>query len=245
MQKRDRQSTITTTTLQLPSSSDYQENLDRLIESIETNRDSKIIIAPEVYLTAYDYPNLERAALFSAKAIEILREVISEQILAITMILKDGDEFVNRAIVIYNHQIVHSQNKVKLFKLGDEHRYLKAGSESEIVPFEVDGIKFALLICFELRFKELWRQIEGADIVLIPARWGLPRKRHLEILSSALAVMNQCFVLLSNSSDSDMASSSAIITPNGDITQDDSSEIIKNDIDMREIRKIRRYIVIK
>jgi len=237
--------TITTTVLQLPSSSDYQENLDRLIELIEANRDSKIVIVPEVYLTAYDYPNIERAAIFSAQAIELLKEMISDQIVTITVILKEGGEFVNTAIVIHNHQIVHSQNKAKLFKLGDEHKYLKAGDESEIVPFEVDGIRFATLICFELRFKELWRQIEDADIVLVPARWGLPRKRHLEILSSALAVMNQCFVLLSNSSDSDMASSSAIITPNGDVVRDDSSEVIKNDIDMREITKIRRYIVMK
>jgi len=234
-----------TTVLQLPSSSDYQKNLDRLIELIEGSRESKIVIAPEVYLTAYDYLNIESAAIFSAQAIEILKEMISDQIVIFTAILKDGDEFVNTAIVMHNHQIVHSQNKAKLFKLGDEHKYLRAGSESEIVPFEVDGIKFALLICFELRFKELWKQIEGVDIVLIPARWGLPRKRHLEILSSALAVMNQCFVLLSNSSDSDMASSSAIITPNGDIVRDDSSEVIKNSIDMREITKIRRYIVMK
>ena len=234
---------ITTTTLQLASSSDYQENLDRLIELIEANRDSKIIVVPEVYLTAYDYAHIEDAALFSAQAIEILREMISEQIVAITVILKDGDEYVNRAVVIHEHQIAHSQEKAKLFRLGDEHKYLRAGSESEIVPFEVDGIKFALLICFELRFKELWREIEGVDIVLVPARWGLPRKRHLEILSNALAVMNQCFVVVSNSSDSDMASSSAIITPDGVATRDDSSEVITNSINMSEIRKIRRYIV--
>jgi len=236
---------IRATVLQLPSSSKYQKNLDRLINLIESNKESKIVIAPEVYLTAYDYPNIESAAIFSAQAIEILKEMISDQIVIFTAILKDGDEFVNTAIVIHNHQIVHSQNKAKLFKLGDEHKYLRAGSESEIVPFEIDGIKFALLICFELRFKKLWKQIEGVDIVLIPARWGLPRKRHLEILSSALAVMNQCFVLLSNSSDSDMASSSAIITPNGDISQNDTSKVINIDMNMSEIKKIRRYIVMK
>ncbi len=235
----------TVATLQLPSSSNYQENLDKLIEVIESSRDSNIIIVPEVYLTAYDYPHMEEAALFSTQAVEMLKEIISEQIVTITVILKDGDEFVNRAIVIHNHQIVHSQDKAKLFKLGDEHRYLKAASKSEIVPFEVDGIKFAILICFELRFKDLWEQIEGADIVLVPARWGLPRKRHLEILSNALAVMNQCFVIVSNSSDSDMASSSAIITPDGIAMRDDSIELIKSTIDMREIRKIRRYIVMK
>ena len=94
-----------------------------------------------------------------------------------------------------------------------------------------------------MRFKDLWKQIEGADIVLVPARWGLPRKKHLEILSTALAVMNQCYVVLSNSSDTDMASSSAIISPNGDSVIDDKKEAIEGVIDFREIKKIRRYIV--
>ncbi len=85
--------------------------------------------------------------------------------------------------------------------------------------------------------------MEGADIVLVPARWGLPRKKHLEILSQALAVMNQCYVLLSNSSDADMASSSAIISPQGDVIRDDSKENLEGVVDFREIKKMRRYIV--
>lgn len=229
--------------LQLPSSRDYQENLAKLLELIESHEESDIIITPEVCLTAYDYPNISQAADFGAKALEILTKSIDKQILIITLILRDKDHFVNQAIVIHKNQIVHKQNKVKLFKLGDEHRYLKAGEIEEIKPFEIDGVKYALLICFELRFKALWKQIEGVDIVLIPARWGLARKNHLEILSKALAVMNQCFVMVSNSSDSDMASSCAIISPNGETTQDDMSESIIADIDLSEIKKIRRYIV--
>ena len=81
------------------------------------------------------------------------------------------------------------------------------------------------------------------DIVLIPARWGLLRKKHLEILASALAVMNQCYVLLSNSSDDDMASSSSIIPPNGNILLDDLKEVVEGTVDFREIKKMRRYIV--
>jgi predicted amidohydrolase len=157
--------------------------------------------------------------------------------------LEENGSFVNQAVVIHKHKIVYKQNKVKLFKLGDEDLYLHAGKKKKVVPFEIEGIKYAIIICFELRFKDLWKQIEGVDIVIIPARWGLARKRHLEILSSALAVMNQCYVLLSNSSNGDMASSSAIISPNGNVIRDDSKEIIDGIVDFREIKKMRRYIV--
>ena len=229
--------------LNLPSAKRYQENLDRLLEVLRTADDKQIVVAPEVYLTAYDYEHLSTAAMFSAKALKILKQEVGEQILVLTLILEEGDGFVNQAVVIHKHKVVYKQNKVKLFKLGDEDLYFHAGKKKKIMPFEIDGVKYAVLICFELRFKELWRQIEGVDVVLIPSRWGLLRKQHLEILSSALAVMNQCYVLLSNSSDEDMASSSAIISPYGDRVKDDDAEIIEGVVDFREIKKMRRYIV--
>jgi predicted amidohydrolase len=229
--------------LQLPSEKRYQNNLDKLLGYIHDNRDKKIIVAPEVFLTAYDYEHLATAAKFSAMALKLLKKEIDDQILVLTLLLEEGEEYYNQAVVIHRHKVVHRQEKVKLFKLGDEDLYLSAGKKKRIKPFEIDGVKYALLICFELRFKDLWKQIEGADVVFVPARWGLPRKRHLEILSQALAVMNQCYVIVANSSDSDMASSSAIISPNGDVIMDDSKELIEGTVDFREIKKMRRYIV--
>lgn len=229
--------------LQLPSEKEYQKNLDKLLFLIGQHDDKAVIVAPEVYLTAYDYEHIEAAASFSAKALDILKEAIGDQVLALTLMLKEGDGYVNRAVVIHNHTIIHQQEKVKLFKLGDEDRYLEAGKQEDVRPFEIDGVKYALIICFELRFKELWKQIEGVDVVLVPSRWGLPRKSHLEILPRALAVMNQCYVVVSNSSDADMASSSAIISPNGEVIQHDGSETIEGVVDFGEIKKMRRYIV--
>jgi len=229
--------------LQMPSKKRYQTNLDKLLHYIHVNRDKKIIVAPEVFLTAYDYEHLTTAAKFSAMALKLLKKEIDEQILVLTLLLQEGEVFYNQAVVIHRHKVVHRQEKVKLFKLGDEDLYLTEGKKKRIRPFEIDGVKYALLICFELRFKDLWKQIEGADVVFVPARWGLPRKRHLEILSQALAVMNQCYVIVANSSDPDMASSSAIISPNGHVIMDDGKEVLEGVIDFREIKKIRRYIV--
>ncbi len=229
--------------LQLPSKKRYQKNLDKLLELLKIHKDKQIIVAPEVYLTAYDYEHLLTAAKFSAKALKILKQEVDDQIVVFTLILEEGEHFVNQAVVIHKHKIVYRQDKVKLFKLGDEDLYFVAGKKKNIKPFEIEGVTYALLICFEMRFKDLWKQIEGADIVLIPARWGRPRKKHLEILSQALAVMNQCYVLLANSSDEDMASSSAIIAPNGNVIMDDKKEDITGVIDFREIKKMRRYIV--
>ena len=231
-----------TAALQLANKKEYRKNLDELISYINTLPKDALIVAPEVCLTDYDYDNIEKAANFSKLAINELLELIDNQILVFTTILKERDSYVNKAVVIHKHKIVHSQNKHKLFKLGNEHLYLKAGSGEDIKIFEINGVKYGLLICFELRYKELWQKLENADIILAPSQWGLPRKRHLEIISNALAVVNQCYVVVANSSKADMASSSAIYAPMGGKTIDDASSVIKSDIDLKQVKFMRRYI---
>jgi len=235
--------TLEVVTLQLPSHLRYQENLDTLLLHLENYQDKHIVVAPEVFLTGLDYEHMTTAAKFSANALKTLKKEVDEQIVILTLILEDGDDFVNQAVVIHKHKIIHKQEKLKLFKLGDEDLYFKAGKKKKIKPFEIEGVRYAILICFELRFKDLWKQVEGADVVIVPARWGRPRKKHLEILSSALAVMNQCYVIVSNSSNIEMASSSAIISPTGEVIMEDKQEAIEGTIDFREIKKMRRYIV--
>ncbi len=235
--------TLEVVALQLPTYKRYQENLDTLVAQLHAHQGNEIILAPEVFLTGFDYEHMTTAAKFSANALKTLKKEVNEQVLVLTLILENGDDFVNQAVVIHKHKIVYQQNKVKLFKLADEDLYFSAGKKKSIQPFEIEGVKYALLICFELRFKTLWQQVEGVDVVLVPSRWGRPRKTHLEVLSRALAVMNQSYVVVSNSSDEDMASSSAIISPTGDVTMDDTLEAVEGQIDFREIKKMRRYIV--
>ena len=228
-------------TLQPKTLPNYKENLNHLITYIQNSK-SELIVAPELYLTNFDYEHFEEVAKFYSFALEKLLMVVDKKILVLTLTKKSGSNFFNEAIVIYNHQVIHRQSKYKLFKLGNEERYFTAGEQKSIVPFEIEGVKYAILICFELRFKELWKQIEGADVVLIPARWGLSRKVHLEVLSRALAIMNQSFVIVSNSADEDMASSSAIIYPWGEFFANDSFEVIEQKIEFKELKRVRRLI---
>ncbi len=242
---KSKQKPLEALTLQFASSDRYQENMDRLLSYIDAYQDKDLIVAPEVCLTGFDYAHMATAAKFSAKALKTLKKTIDRQIVVTTFILEEAESFVNQAVVIHKHKIVHRQNKVKLFKLSGEDLYFKEGKKKRIQCFEIEGVTYAILICFELRFKELWKQIEGADVVLIPARWGKERKNHLEILSRALAVMNQCYVVLSNSVNGDMAGSSSIISPFGTYVADDRLESIEGTIDFREIKKMRRYITLE
>jgi predicted amidohydrolase len=227
--------------LQLKTEQSHKENLEKLL-SIIKNTEAELIVAPELCLTDFDYENFESVAGFYETSLSQLLKAVSDKILVLTMTKKEGNNFVNQALVIHKHKVIHKQNKYRLFTLGDETKYFKAGVQEDIVKFTIDDVSYGLLICFELRFKELWKQLEGTDIVLIPARWGKPRKKHLEILSQALAIMNQTFVVVSNSADDDMASSSAIISPWGEIYMNDSLERLEQKLNFKEIKKSRRMI---
>jgi len=234
----------TITTLQFESTNNYHDNLHHLVALIQAHPESDLLIAPEVCLTNFDYEHFEQAAAFYDHAIQTLRPLIGEQMLCLTLIKATPVGVVNRAIVMHQHQIIYSQDKAKLFRLGDEHHYFTAGSTQHITKFSVGMLTYGVLICFELRFKELWQQLEGCDIILLPAQWGRPRKTHIETLSRALAIINQCFVIVSNGANDDMAKSSAIISPNGDVVMNDRLEAITDTIDLKEIQKMRRYITI-
>jgi predicted amidohydrolase len=199
-------------------------------------------LAPELALSGFCYERMQEASDFSIKAIEQLKQLSSNKIIALTFITKENEKFFNTLYVFHKQKIVHTQSKVQLFPLGNELEYFSPGEEEDIKIIEINGIKIATLICFELRFPRLWQKVKGADIILNPAMWGLKRKDHYETISKSLALINQCFVIASNCADENMARGSAIISSFGNVIKDDSKEIIKTVFDSNEIQKTRKYI---
>ena len=228
--------------LQFKTTSNFQENLDKLISLINKAPKGAFILAPELCLNGYAYDRLDEAVAISQKAIPILKELSKDKTISLTLTQQQDNKHINTLYIFNQADVVHTQSKYELFVLNDEKKYFTAGKKEDIKIVEIDGLKVACLICFELRFIKLWQLIRGADIVLIPAMWGKLRKGNLETLSQALAVANQCFVLLSDSANDDMAKSSGIITPFGNTYRDDKKEFLIQEIDLNEIKKMRRYL---
>ena len=228
--------------LQFTSSDDYEVNLKHLIQLIDAVPTNAIIVAPEVCLSGFDYERFEEAAAFTPHALKTLALHVSNKTLITTMIEKHHNSFYNRAKVLHNGLLIHEQSKSKLFSLGDEHRYFTPGSENEIIRFSIDGITVSILICFELRFKSLWQRCEGSDIIAIPSRWGKMRAQHYASLSNALALMNQCYVIASDASNSDCSAQSGIITPFGEELRNHECESLQMTFDPKSVTKMRRYL---
>jgi len=224
------------------SQTNYEKNLNTLISLMQKSSDDAVVVAPELCLTNFSFDSLEKAHSFSKEALEQIKNISKNRVISLSVIEKRDDKFYNTAKIIHQGEIVHSQDKVKLFRFGDEHKFYTAGSKEKVKIIEIDGLRFAILICFEIRFLDLWQRIKGADIIMIPALWGKLRKMQLEKITASMAIINQAFVILSNSTQEDMAGSSGIITPFGLEYRDDSKEFISLDADLNEIKKMRRYM---
>lgn len=228
--------------LQIKTNPSFEDNLIYLKNLINSCEEDSLILAPELALSGFCYERMQEASDFSIKAIEQLKLLSSNKIIALTFITKKDEKFFNTLYIFHKQNIVHTQSKIQLFPLGNELEYFSAGDEKDIKIIEINGIKIATLICFELRFPRLWEKVKGADIILNPAMWGLKRKDHYETISKSLALVNQCFVIACNCADENMAKGSAIISSFGNIIKDDSKEIIKTVFDPIEIEKTRKYI---
>ncbi|WP_181566263.1 carbon-nitrogen hydrolase family protein [Helicobacter monodelphidis] len=229
--------------LQFKTHQSFEYNLNHFIALASRTPEGSIILAPEVALTNFCYQRMEEAHEFGRKATDTFLKISSHRTIILTLIEKQRQGFYNNLKVFHQGELIHKQSKSKLFPLGGEHFHFKEGSEGEILPFKIDGISCGAINCFELRFTHLWNRLRGVDIIFVPAQWALQRKHHFKNLGMALAISNQCFVVLSNGANEKMAKSSAIISPFGEIlAKDNDAELIGKEVDLEEVKEVRQHI---
>nr|WP_201469338.1 carbon-nitrogen hydrolase family protein [Microbacterium hydrocarbonoxydans] len=79
-----------------------------------------------------------------------------------------------------------------------ESDWIEAGALGA-ATFDVAGIRFGLMTCYDLRFPEVARTLvdEGADALVVPAEWvrGPLKEHHWTTLLAARAIENTVFVI--------------------------------------------------
>lgn len=87
-------------------------------------------------------------------------------------------------------------DKHHLFTYGGEHHRYTAGQDRVIVEWR--GVRFLLMVCYDLRFpiysRNLPREQGGYDCALYVASWPTPRVEAWRTLLLARAIENQCYV---------------------------------------------------
>ncbi len=105
---------------------------------------------------------------------------------------------VNAALVVDpSGAIVAVYRKQKLFAFAGEHEHYSPGDAPVIVTIE--GVRIAPLVCYDLRFPELFRAVaRDVDAFVLVANWPAARRLHWDTLTRARAIENQAYVVAVN-----------------------------------------------
>ena len=218
------------------------ERLEELANLVEAAPENSLLLASELCISGYDFDGFfagaNKAMLggmigsFDAMLLERLQEALSPDkflgfthlsslnksagLAQISNLAAHEPKIYNEFLLLNSNNVFHSQFKAELFRPNLEHEIFAAGEVSDINAFTFKGLKLGVLICFELRDSSLWAKLKGCDIIMVPAMWGKARKEAYLSLCNALAIANNCYVMISSSLDLELA---GIFLPDGTLEQ--------------------------
>lgn len=229
----------------------YEQQLKQAIERDQPH----IVLLPELWTTGYDLASLDTIADKDGNKTKQLlsnwAKTYGVHLIGGSVAKKEKDGVYNTTyIVSMNGEMIHEYKKLHLFRLMDEHLYLKPGEEDGL--FFLDDEKCAAFICYDIRFPEWIRKhtTNGAKVLFIVAEWPLARVHHWKTLLTARAIENQCYVVACNRVGSDphnvFAGHSLIIDPWGEILAEagESEEILTGELDLEKVENVRKQIPI-
>ncbi|WP_103596528.1 carbon-nitrogen hydrolase family protein [Campylobacter concisus] len=218
------------------------ERLEELANLVEAAPENSLLLASELCISGYDFDGFftgaNKAMLggmigsFDAMLLERLQEALSPDkflgfthlsslnkstgLAQISNLNPHQPKIYNEFLLLNSNNVFHSQFKAEFFRPNLEHEIFAAGEVSDISAFTFKGLKLGVLICFELRDSRLWAKLRGCDIIMVPAMWGKAREEAYLSLCKALAIANNCYVMISSSLDLETA---GVFLPDGTLEQ--------------------------
>ena len=186
-----------------PKLGEVEANLDLIARAVgeAAAAGSTFTVLPEAAVTGYAFASLSEALPVARKA-----EAVAERTLAglaethrMTIVCgtlePDAEEVFNTALVLLPDGRRYRYRKMHLPFLGVD-RFTTPGPDAPSV-IEVDGLRFGVLICYDLRFPEAARicSLEGADLIALPTNWPVGVEFHPDLFAPARAAENHCYVL--------------------------------------------------
>lgn len=119
----------------------------------------------------------------------------------LTLYVPDGpDKAINAQVALRGGEIVARYDKLHLYDAFAMQESQRVTAGEAIPPLvEVGGMKIGMMTCYDIRFPELARRLalDGADVLVLPSAWvkGPQKEKHWEVLVTARALENTCYVI--------------------------------------------------
>lgn len=145
--------------------------------------------------------------------------------------------------------IVSQYRKLHLYDAFSMQESVNVTPGDEVPPLvEIAGLKFGLMTCYDVRFPELARRLasDGADVLVLPAAWvkGPMKERHWEILVTARALENTCWMVAVGECGERNIGQSMVVDPLGVVTvaAGEAPALVFAEIDAARIAHARRQL---
>lgn len=140
---------------------------------------------------------------------------------------------------------VSKYQKMHPFSFDNEHKNFSGGKELSL--FKLNGVKMALVICYDLRFPGLFEAIAkyGPEAIIVIASWPKVRVKHWRILLQARSLDTQAYVIGVNragrSPVNEYNGYSSVYSPNGErLIEIKGAKTATVVIDKRRVQEARK-----
>ena len=203
--------------VQMVSTTNVEQNLRAAGELIKeaADRGARLVVLPE-YFCLMGKHDSDKVGLREADGKGQIQTFLAEQAAhhgvwlfggTLPLVAPDPQRVFNSVLVFdpMGRRIAR-YDKIHLFSFRhgneayDEARTIAPGREPVIVQCAIGetSISVGLSVCYDLRFPELYRRLQGVDLIIVPAAFtATTGQAHWETLLRARAIENLCYVLAS------------------------------------------------
>ena len=196
---------VNITMLQMSSvTGDVEANMTKVKRLIQNNLpdDTDVLVLPEVWTCGWSCDKfIQTAQTTDGEIIKFLCGLAKEynvNIIGGSFIEERYGKYYNTCPVIDRHGnliTTYSKNHLYSYYGCDEGKYITKGESPVMV--NIEGVKYGLTICYDIRFPEIYRAYAkaGADILVNCAAWGSNKPIPWEMMTKARAIENQCYMI--------------------------------------------------
>ncbi|UYO98139.1 carbon-nitrogen hydrolase family protein [Microbacterium sp. M28] len=253
---------------QFAPSADRADNRARIAElsAGAAARGAALVVFPEYasyFVHPLDATLAENAEALDGEFVQELQGTASAHGVTIVAGLVEaaGDKVANTLVAVDAEGLQATYRKQHLYDAfgQTESDWIAPGELGRAETFAIEGLRFGLMTCYDLRFPEVARTLvdAGADVLVVPAEWvrGPLKEHHWTTLLAARAIENTTFVVAADHPAPIGIGRSQIIDPQGVVLAGlasgegialaglDSSEIERVRA-VNPVLRLRRYAVV-
>ncbi|MDR7186489.1 putative amidohydrolase [Microbacterium trichothecenolyticum] len=232
-------------------------NLESIAQLVATasDRGARVVVFPEYssyFVDPFDESLAANAQELDGPFVQALTRLAAQHDLTIVAGLleraSDGERVRNTAVAVDATGLIAHYRKLHLYDAFGQREsdWVEPGEPAEPQTFELGGLRFGLMTCYDLRFPEVGRLLvdAGADVFLVPAEWvrGPLKEHHWRTLLHARAIENTVFVAAADHPPPLGVGNSLVVDPQGVelAAVGTSTDVAVAHLDVGAIERVRR-----